>query len=358
MAIPAYSLWMRSGIGFALLAAVLFGASTPLAKLLVGEVSPIMLAGLLYAGSGIGLSVLMAARQMMATATERIAWPSRRDTVWLGGAIVFGGVLGPVFLMLGLTEASASSASLLLNLEGVLTALLAWFLFRENFDARIATGMFSIALGGAVLAWDPSANGGVTPGALLVATACLCWAIDNNLTRKVSGSDAIAIAGLKGLIAGTTNLSIAFALGHALPANPVLAAAGLVGFFGYGLSLVLFVLALRHLGTARTGAYFSIAPFAGAALAVFLQHDAVGVQFIFAGALMAGGVWLHVTERHRHRHAHEPLAHEHAHTHDVHHRHDHDAKWDGKEPHVHPHIHAPIEHSHAHFPDLHHRHHH
>ena len=349
---------MRSGIAFALLAAVLFGASTPLAKRLVGEVPPIMLAGLLYAGSGIGLAALMAARKMIAAPSAGIAWPSRRDAVWLAGAIAFGGVLGPVFLMLGLAEASASSTSLLLNLEGVFTALLAWFLFRENFDARVATGMLAIALGGVVLVWDPSGIGRVTPGALLVVAACLCWAIDNNLTRKVSGSDAVAIAGLKGLIAGATNLGIAFALGHALPADSVVAAAGLVGFLGYGLSLVLFVLALRHLGTARTGAYFSTAPFAGAALAVVLQHDAVTAPVVLAGTLMAGGVWLHVTERHWHRHAHETLAHEHQHTHDAHHQHDHDAAWDGHEPHVHPHVHAPIEHSHAHYPDLHHRHHH
>jgi len=349
---------MRSGIAFALLAAVLFGASTPLAKRLVGEVPPIMLAGLLYAGSGIGLAFLMAARRMAGTRSAGIAWPSRRDAGWLGGAIVFGGVLGPVLLMFGLTAASASAASLLLNLEGVFTALLAWFLFRENFDARIAIGMLAIAVGGAILAWDPAGVGGVTPGALLVVAACLCWAIDNNLTRKVSGSDAVVVAGLKGLIAGATNLGIALALGQALPSASVVLAAGLVGFLGYGISLVLFVLALRHLGTARTGAYFSVAPFAGAALAIALQHEAVTVQIIVARALMAAGVWLHVTERHGHRHAHERLAHEHMHTHDEHHRHEHDTSWNGREPHAHPHVHAAIEHSHAHYPDLHHRHRH
>ena len=349
---------MRSGIAFALLAAALFGASTPLAKLLVGYVPPIMLAGLLYAGSGIGLALLMAVRRVAGTRSEEIVWPSRRDAGWLAGAIAFGGILGPIFLMFGLTAASASTASLLLNLEGVLTALLAWFLFRENFDARIAIGMLSIAIGGAVLAWDPTGGGGVTPGALLVVAACLCWAIDNNLTRKVSGNDAVVVAGLKGLIAGATNLGIALALGQALPATPVVLAAALVGLFGYGISLVLFVLALRHLGSARTGAYFSIAPFAGAALAIALQREPVTMQVVAAGALMAIGVWLHVSERHRHRHVHERLAHEHMHTHDEHHRHEHDPSWDGREPHAHPHVHAPIEHSHAHYPDLHHRHRH
>ena len=349
---------MRSGIAFALLAAVLFGASTPLAKRLVGEVPPIMLAGLLYAGSGIGLAILMAARRTAGGTNAKMAWPARRDAVWLAGAIIFGGVLGPVFLMFGLVSASASTASLLLNLEGVFTALLAWFLFHENFDARIAIGMLAIAVGGAVLAWNPAGAGGVSPGTLLVVAACICWAIDNNLTRKASGSDAVAIAGLKGLIAGATNLGIAFVLGETLPGTSVVFAAGLVGFFGYGLSLVLFVLALRHLGSARTGAYFSIAPFAGAAAAILLQHDALATQVIVAGALMAAGVWLHVSERHVHRHFHGSLAHEHMHTHDEHHRHDHDPAWDGHEPHVHLHVHAPLEHSHAHYPDLHHRHRH
>ncbi|MEO8751240.1 MAG: EamA family transporter [Casimicrobiaceae bacterium] len=346
---------MKSGVVFALLAAVLFGASTPLAKRFVGEIAPVMLAGLLYAGSGIGLTLLLAVRHMSGV---RFAWPSRRDVPWLAGAIVFGGMLGPVFLMLGLTAASASAASLLLNLEGVFTALLAWFLFRENFDARIAVGMLCISVGGAVIAWDPAGGGGMTPGTLLVVAACLCWAIDNNLTRKVSGSDAVVIAGLKGVIAGATNLGIAFALGQALPAMPILAAAGIVGFVGYGLSLVLFVLALRHLGTARTGAYFSVAPFAGAALAIVMNQDAPATQTLVAGGLMAAGVWLHITERHAHRHVHESLVHEHMHTHDAHHRHEHDPGWDRREPHAHPHVHTALRHSHPHYPDLHHRHRH
>jgi drug/metabolite transporter (DMT)-like permease len=349
---------VRSGIAFALLAAVLFGASTPLAKRLVGEVPPVMLAGLLYAGSGIGLAIVMTARRMARPRGAGIVWPSRHDAFWLMGAIVFGGMLGPVLLMIGLTATSASSASLLLNLEGVFTALLAWFLFHENFDRRIAIGMLAIAVGGAILAWNPAGVGSAAPGALLVAAACLCWAIDNNLTRKVSGNDAVAIAGIKGLMAGATNIGIAWALGQSLPATPVVLAAGVVGFFGYGISLVLFVLALRHLGTARTGAYFSVAPFAGAALAIALQDETVTMQIIVAGALMAAGVWLHVTERHRHRHTHESLAHEHMHTHDEHHLHEHDSSWDGREPHAHRHVHPSIEHSHAHYPDLHHRHRH
>jgi len=231
-------------------------------------------------------------------------------------------------------------------------------LFRENFDRRIAAGMAAILAGGVVLSVGPGHVGGVSRGALLVAAACLCWAIDNNLTRKVSASDAILTAGLKGLVAGVVNLSVALGLGYALPSLPSIAQAAAVGFFGYGLSLVLFVLALRHLGTARTGAYFAIAPFFGGFLAVLSFGDAVTVQLCIAGVLMAIGLWLHLSERHEHEHAHDAIDHAHAHRHDVHHRHIHDFPWDGVEPHTHPHRHEAMVHKHVHFPDIHHRHRH
>jgi drug/metabolite transporter (DMT)-like permease len=261
--------------------------------------------------------------------------------------------------MLGLAQTTAGTASLLLNLEAVLTALLAWIVFRENAGARIVFGMALIVAGGVVLSW-PTDNGAGHEwlGSLFIAGACLCWAIDNNLTRKVSGSDALFIAGAKGLIAGTVNTTLAFAFGAALPDAALIAPAMLVGFLGYGVSLFLFVLALRGLGTARTGAYFSTAPFIGAAIAVLFFGESTTIPFWIAAATMAGGVWLHLTERHAHRHTHEALAHEHAHVHDEHHQHRHDFDWDGKEPHTHPHRHAPITHSHPHYPDIHHRHRH
>ncbi len=350
---------MHAGVTFALVAALLFGASTPLAKSLVGGIPPVMLAGLLYAGSGVGLLLVLVVRRLIAGPRFAIARPSWRDAGWLSGAILFGGVLGPVLLMSGLATTLASTASLLLNLESVFTALLAWFVFRENFDGRIAAGMLAIAAGGVVLAWEPAAGRQVSIGSLLVAAACLCWAVDNNLTRKVAGSDAMVIAGVKGMVAGASNLAIALlVLRQPLPTIDLVAAAGVVGFFGYGLSLCLFVLALRHLGTARTGAYFAVAPFFGVVLALALQQEAVTVQLLVAGVLMAGGVWLHVTERHLHTHRHLSLPHEHAHTHDSHHAHEHEFAWDGREPHSHPHVHAPLVHAHAHYPDLHHRHEH
>ena len=262
----------------------------------------------------------------------------------------------PALLMFGLAHTQATVASLLLNLESVFTALIAWFVFRENFDRRIAAGMALIAAGGALLSVTPGAFGRIDVPALLVAGACLLWAIDNNLTRKISSGDALSIAAIKGCAAGVSNLAIAWAIGGALPgASASLATMG-VGFAGYGLSLVLFVVSLRELGAARTGAYFSTAPFVGVTLAIAVLGEPAGALFWAAAALMALGVWLHVSERHAHPHAHEVLAHAHRHSHDEHHRHEHDFEWDGTEPHTHPHRHAPLVHAHSHFPDIHHRH--
>jgi drug/metabolite transporter (DMT)-like permease len=240
----------------------------------------------------------------------------------------------------------------------VLTSLLAWFVFKENFDRRIFLGMVLIVIGGIVLSWEQRPEFGVPWGSIAIVGACLCWAIDNNLTRKISASDAVQIAGIKGMVAGAVNLTIALVAGMQLPALASALLAGAVGFCGYGLSLVFFVLALRNLGTARTGAYFSIAPFVGAAISLVMLGDAPGAGFWIAGTLMAAGIWLHLTEKHEHSHTHEPMSHAHKHVHDEHHQHQHDFPWDGKEPHVHPHEHLPITHSHPHVPDIHHRHEH
>jgi drug/metabolite transporter (DMT)-like permease len=335
-------------------AAALFGASTPFAKALLGAMPPALLAGLLYAGSGIGLwsARIVRDRGVKGATLSRGEWP------WFIGAIGAGGVVGPLLLMYGLTRTSAAVASLLLNLEAVLTALLAWVVFRENADRRIVLGMALIVAGGAVLAWPAGAAGHTNlAGALAVAAACACWAVDNNLTRRVSAGDPLFIAGTKGLVAGFTNVALALAAGGAhLPAAPVSAAAMGVGFVGYGVSLVLFVVALRGLGSARTGAYFSTAPFVGATIAIVAFGETVSPFFWLAAALMAGGVWLHLTEVHEHEHTHEPLTHTHAHRHDPHHQHEHADGWDGREPHTHVHTHEPLVHRHPHYPDVHHRH--
>ena len=344
---------MNPSILYALAAAALFGASTPLAKQLGVNVSPVLLAGLLYLGSGLGLTVVRFVRDhgWKKVGIASSEWP------WLIGAIAFGGVLGPVALMFGLTRTSGATASLMLNLEAVLTALLAWVVFKENADRRIVGGMVAIIAGGVVLAWpQETTQTHDLLGPLAVSLSCLCWGIDNNLTRKVSASDAVFVAGFKGLVAGLVNCSLALLLGARWPDFSVLAPTLVLGFVGYGISLVLFVLALRGLGSARTGAYFSTAPFLGAAIAILALGEAVSLSFWAAAVLMGIGVWLHLTESHSHEHQHLPMTHEHRHVHDEHHQHEHSFEWNGTEAHSHVHEHAQIQHSHPHFPDIHHRH--
>jgi drug/metabolite transporter (DMT)-like permease len=343
------------GVETALLAAVLFGASTPFAKGLLATEAPQVLAGLLYLGSGVGLGAFWLGRR---SAAEQEASLSRGDLPWLLGAICFGGLFGPLLLLVGLSHTPASATSLLLNLEGVLTAILAWLVFRENVDRRIALGMAAIVAGGGLLAWEGRLEWGGILGPLAIAGACLCWAVDNNLTQKISGSDPVQIAALKGGTAGTVNLAIGLILARSLPTLPRIGEAMLLGFLGYGLSLVLFVRALRSLGTARTGAYFSTAPFVGAIVSVLIWQEPVTVPLLVAGSLMAVGIWLHLTERHVHDHTHHPMSHEHQHTHDAHHQHAHGPHDPAGEPHTHPHTHGSLTHAHPHYPDLHHRHHH
>jgi drug/metabolite transporter (DMT)-like permease len=349
---------VRSGVGVALAAAALFGASTPFAKLLLKGTSPQLLAGLLYLGSGAGLLLLWVRGQRSIKAVRETAL-ARRDVPWLVGAIGFGGVLGPLLLMIGLTRTPASGASLLLNMEGVFTALIAWFVFRENFDRRIALGMVAIVAGGIVLSWEGRLSWGGLAGPLAVSGACLCWAIDNNLTQKVSAGDPVQIAMLKGLAAGSVNTAIAILLGASWPSAPSVLGALVLGFLSYGVSLVLFVLALRHLGTARTGAYFSTAPFVGAVFSFAMFREHASPLLLFAATLMAVGIWLHLTERHEHEHGHEEMDHDHSHIHDEHHQHFHapgDPGVTDPTPHTHHHLHKPMVHAHPHYPDIHHRH--
>jgi len=353
------------GVGMALAAALLFGASMPAAKLLLTDTSPWMLAALLYLGSGIGLAGLRAVRLLR---RKEASAPRLQpgEWRWLAGAIACGGVVAPVLLMAGLSHLPAAGASLLLNLESVFTALLAWFVFRENFDRRIALGMGVIVMGSVVLSWPQQGAAldwaSLWPG-LAVVGACLGWALDNNMTRKVALSDAGSIAMSKGLVAGSVNLLLAVMLGVQSPTWPIVAASGLLGFASYGVSLVLFVLALRHLGTARSGAYFAVAPFFGAVLAVLLLGEALTFGLVLAGGLMAWGVWLHVSERHDHLHTHDALQHDHGHVHggpgdDGHHDHVHTSPMPPGTRHSHAHAHAALSHQHAHVPDAHHRHRH
>jgi drug/metabolite transporter (DMT)-like permease len=344
---------MHPGILLAIASAMLFGASTPFAKLLLGSVDPWLMAGLLYLGAGLGLAIVHVSRGILRLPT--IEAPLRRpDVPWLATAILFGGVLGPLLLMLGLARTDAAAASLLLNLEGLATMGIAWVVFRENVDRRLLLGAFAILAGAVLLSWQGKAL--FQWSGLLIAGACLCWGIDNNLTRKLSSSDPVQIAMLKGLVAGAVNFMLALWQGAMLPSAGIVTAAGVVGFLGYGVSLALFVLGLRYLGTARTGAYFSLAPFVGALLAVAMLGEPLSVQLIIAGSLMGFGLWLHLAEQHEHEHLHEPIEHEHRHRHDEHHQHEHSLTDPSGEPHSHWHQHARLVHRHPHYPDLHHRH--
>lgn len=345
-----HHLW--PGVPLALGSAVLFGASAPLSKLLMGSIDPWLLAGILYLGAGFGLAILSSGRRLIGLPNVEAPLQDT-DIPWLLLVVLFGGVLGPLLLMLGLSRTSASSGSLLLNLEGLATMGIAWLVFRENVDRRLLLGAAAILAGAALLSW----NGGtlrLDVGGLLIAGACLSWGIDNNLTRKLSSADPVQIAMIKGLVAGTTNLVLAILFGASLPSPALVLAGAFVGFFGVGVSLVMFMLGLRHLGTARTGAYFSLAPFIGAVLAVAVLGESITVQLIGAGTLMGIGLWLHLAERHDHEHLHNVLEHEHSHVHDEHHQHVHDGPF--TEPHSHWHRHESLRHKHAHYPDLHHRH--
>ncbi len=340
----------------ALFAAILFGASTPLAKYFVGANSPILIAGLLYSGSGIGLMLIKIIRDR-GWNNPRL---SKSESGWLAGAICFGGILAPVLLMYGLSQTSSANASLLLNLEAVLTSIIAWVVFKENADRRIVIGMVLIVFGGLILSLphDGASKSGSTLGILAIVAACFCWAIDNNLTRKVSAADSLFIAGSKGLVAGVVNISLALWLGSSMLHPMMIVIILFCGFLGYGLSLLLFILALRGLGTSRTGAYFSVAPFIGAAIAILIFNESVSLLFWLALLFMSIGVWMHLTEIHEHEHTHDEEFHEHYHIHDEHHQHEHDFVFNNKSGHAHPHQHDQMSHSHHHYPDINHLHRH
>lgn len=339
------------GVPLALGSAALFGAVPPLSKILLDSVQPFLLAGLLYLGAGVGLAVYGFARGNKAEVQE--ARLTSADMPWLALAIGMGGVVAPVLLMLGLQFTAASSAALLLNLEGIATMAIAWIVYREYVDRRLLVGAIAIMAGAVLLSWS---GDGVSfnLGALLIAGACIAWGVDNNVTRQISAADPVAIATLKGLTAGIVNLGIALASGGHLPPLPVALTAAIIGFFAVGVSLVMFILALRHLGTARTGAYYSLAPFIGAMIAIVVLDEPPTMHLMVAGALMAIGLWLHLSERHDHWHEHGFIEHEHSHVHDEHHQHPHEGTT--TEPHTHWHQHVPLRHKHPHYPDLHHRH--
>ncbi len=354
------------GVAYALTAAVLFGASIPLSKLLLSSVEPWMLSGLLDLGAGAGLAGLQFCRNLWGFPGSETGL-RREDLPWMIAAIAAGGVFGTLLLILGLVRIDAATGSLLLNLEGIGAMAIAWIVFREKANRRIVLGALAIVAGAAVLSW-PGQGVALDFGAVLVAGACLAWAIDNNIVRKISACDPTQITIVRGLAAGTIILVLAFARGATLPAAPFIAAALALGFVGYGISWALIVLSLRHLGTARTAAYFSTTPFIGAAVAVALLGEPVSTPLVIGGLLMAVGIWIHATEKRPHAlilepMVREPAGDEHGHRHGAQHgygEHSQGPMGSMPESHFHPdssgHVGAPPEHRHPHHPDARHRH--
>ncbi len=343
-----------------LLSAAAFGLSTPLAKLLLRDIPPVSMAGLLYAGAFAGLAVYAGVRRAFARARgpasgRRFAALRAGDLPWLAGAILSGGIVGPIFLMEGLRRMSGSSASLLLNLEGLATALIAVLLFREPAGRRTWTALAAMTAAGILTTWDPGRGRFEALGPLFILVAMTGWGLDNNLTRNISDKDPVLIAAIKGFVAGGVALGLAAAVGERTPLGLPAASALVVGAVCYGFSLVLFIGSLRRLGAFRTGAFFSLAPFVGAAVALPVLGEPVRWTLGPAAALMALGVTLMAGEKHAHPHKHGPLRHVHSHVHDdLHHAHAHSEN--PGEPHSHDHDHPGTEHTHGHWPDVHHRH--
>ncbi|MFL5263640.1 MAG: EamA family transporter [Anaeromyxobacteraceae bacterium] len=338
----------RRATAAGLAAAALFGASTPAAKLLVGDVGPLMLAGLLYAGAGISLMAFAPLRR------AREAPLRRGDLPVLLLMIVAGGLAGPVLLVVGLARVSGVTASLLLNVEAPFTILLAVLAFGDHLGRREAVGAAAIVGGAAAMGFAPGPLRADGPGVLAIIAACAAWALDNNLAQRLSLHDPTSVARAKTLAAGVTNVALGLALGDRLPRSGTAAAALAVGAFGYGASIVLHLLATRGLGAARQAALFATAPFIGALVSVPLLGEHLAVRDLVAGSAMAVGLAAVLRARHAHEHAHEAVDHEHAHVHDEHHRHRHAGSV--HEPHSHRHAHAALVHDHPHLPDAHHRH--
>lgn len=337
------------------MAALFFGCVAPGSKLLSKSVPPQSMAGLMYFFAGLGLLLVLLMRKNIRVECSRI---QKQDYKWFVFATIFGGISGPAFLTYGITHMSGSSASLFLNLEAVLTSLIAWFVLREHFEKKIVYGMVFIVLGCLILTLNSTSSSGVDTmlGFTLIAMACLSWGIDNNVTRNISHLNPLLIACFKGLIAGGTNLFLGFLVGEHLSVNIELLQVGIIGFLGIGISLVAVIVSLRLIGTARTGAIFSTAPFIGSLISVIFLKESLSLPFAIALLLMVIGLWCHLSESHAHEHTHTELTHSHEHIHDDHHCHEHSASDAYGVPHIHRHTHAQLTHTHAHFPDIHHQH--
>jgi len=340
------------------LSACLFGLSVPFSKILLDDVSAVPLAGLLYLGAFVGLLVYSVARRSLGShADNKPPALDRNDIPWLAGATISGGIIAPVSLMLGLSHISGFSTSLLLNLEGVATAVIAVLVFKENAGKKLWFALLIMTAAGVLLGWNTVEGGFDVVGIGLIGLAMVSWGIDNNLTRMICTKDSVQIAQAKGLVAGAAILAAAAVMGEDLTLGFSLVLALIVGALSYGASLVLFIRSLERLGSLRTGAFFSLGPFVGAGVSMVLLGEWLGWVMLPGAALMALGVWLIAAERHDHYHTHEEINHDHLHDHcDDHHLNGHFGTF--HEPHSHEHVHSATAHNHVHRPDSHHRHNH
>jgi drug/metabolite transporter (DMT)-like permease len=334
----------------ALLAAIFFGVSSPIAKLLLDDIAPIFLAAFLYLGSGTGTALVKLTQRMHSKEVE--AGIKQPDIKWLAGAIISGGILAPIVLMVSLQNTPASTASLLLNFEGVATTLIALLFFKEAIGRRAWTAIIVITLASIFLSTNFAGSFGLSLGALGIILACVLWGVDNNFTRNISGKDPLVIVAWKGLVAGTFSFFLAMSLGNSLPSFiAILYTLGL-GFVSYGLSMMLFIRSMRGLGAARTSTLYGTAPLAGVLLSIVIFGEFPSFLFVIAAILMIGGALLLINENHSHAHVHTVLFHDHSHRHNDH-SHGHD---EVDETHSHEHEHSAEEHEHDHMPDIHHRH--
>lgn len=343
----------RAGVWLALTSAALFGVSPALVKITVGELQPVFLAGLLYLGSALGLLLVLLAKKSAPLA--ELGELPRKHWFKLLGAVLSGGILAPVCLVYGIRGATAFEASVLLNLETVATTLIAWLVFHEHVGARVWTGKALLILGALIISVTPGMGVSFGSASLPLIGACVFWGIDNNLTRDLETLSPAVLASFKGLSAGIFNCSLAYALGQSQGNGTALIGSLIIGAFSYGVSLILFIEALRKMGSSRTSTYFATGPFLGMVFAVILLGERPELQQWISAFFMLAGVGILYYEHHEHPHTHEPLTHSHRHTHDEHHQHRHEHN-EGPEPHEHAHTHEVVTHTHAHLPDIHHRH--
>lgn len=346
-------MFVLSGAVIATLAAVLFGVSPVLIKIVSGKIPPILMAGILYIGSAAGLAVLRLSRR------EKFFAPLKqlplRQKKQLCGAILCGGILAPICLAYGISQAPAFLVSALFNLETVATTLIAWWIFKEHVGGRVWFGQALILVGSIVISFAGSVSMSVLFPSLCIAAASILWAIDNNLTRDIEELPGALLAEVKGHVAGIFNTGLGLFLGQRIADANAIAGTFVIGIFCYGISLLCIVVALRKIGTSRTGTFFSMAPFVGMlASVVFLAERPPMSQWI-AGVLMFLGICALYQEHHEHEHTHEEMEHTHMHVTDAHHQHEHDGN-EGPEPHSHKHKHTRLTHTHPHHPDIHHRH--